>query len=91
MSPVYDINPNHYRGGLKLNIFEYDNSQDFSLALGVAPFFRLSGNEAEMIINNIKKVVCDWRIYYSHQLICQQLIIKEKQYIRANIFECKIK
>ena len=63
LSPVYDINPNHYRGGLKLNISENDNSQDFSLALSVAPFFRLSSNEAEKIINNIKKVVCDWRIF----------------------------
>lgn len=63
LSPVYDINPNHYRGGLKLNISENDNSQDFSLALSVAPFFRLSGNEAEKIINNIKKVVSDWRIF----------------------------
>ncbi|HLW09922.1 MAG TPA: HipA domain-containing protein [Fermentimonas sp.] len=63
LSPVYDINPNHYRGGLKLNISENDNSQDFSLALSVAPYFRLSGNEAEKIINNIKKVVSDWRIF----------------------------
>ena len=60
---VYDVNPNHYRGGLKLNISENDNSQDFSLALSVAPFFRLSSNEAEKIINYIKKVVCDWRIF----------------------------
>ena len=63
LSPVYDVNPNHYRGGLKLNISENDNSQDFSLALSVAPFFRLSSNEAEKIINYIKKVVCDWRIF----------------------------
>src|SRR5690554_5328191 len=40
LSPVYDVNPNHYRGGLKLNISENDNSQDFSLALSVAPFFK---------------------------------------------------
>lgn len=63
LSPVYDVNPNHYRGGLKLNISENDNSQDFSLALSVAPFFRLSSNEAEKIINYTKKVVCDWRIF----------------------------
>ena len=63
LSPVYDVNPNHYGGGLKLNISENDNSQDFSLALSVAPFFRLSGNEAEKIINNIKKVVADWRVF----------------------------
>src|SRR5690554_2652616 len=63
LSPVYDVNPNHYRGGLKLNISENDNSQDFSLALSVAPFFRLTSNEAEKIINYIKKVVCDWRIF----------------------------
>ena len=63
MSPAYDVNPNHYRGGLKLNISENDNSQDFSLALSVSPFFRLSVNEAEKIINNIKKVVADWRVF----------------------------
>ena len=65
LSPVYDINPNYYRGGLKLNISENDNSQDFSLALSVAPFFRLSVSEAEKIINNIKEVVSGWRTFAS--------------------------
>lgn len=61
LSPAYDINPNPYGTGLKLNISEEDNSLDFDLALQVAPYFRLKGEEAKQIIGQIKLVVSDWR------------------------------
>lgn len=60
LSPAYDINPNPYGTGLKLNISEEDNSLDFNLALSVAPYFRLVEQEAATIIENIKLVVSKW-------------------------------
>lgn len=61
LSPAYDINPNPYGIGLKLNISEEDNSLDFDLAISVAKYFRLSSKEAEKIITNITKAVSQWR------------------------------
>lgn len=60
LSPAYDINPNPYGTGLKLNISEEDNSLDFDLALSVAPYFRLTEQEGVGIIENIKAVVSKW-------------------------------
>jgi serine/threonine-protein kinase HipA len=59
-SPAYDINPNPYGTGLKLNISEEDNSLDFDLALSVASFFRITDTEALEIIDNIKATVSKW-------------------------------
>ena len=61
LSPAYDINPNQYGVGLKLNISENDNSLDFNLVLSVAPYFRLSEKRATELIEQIKKVVSEWR------------------------------
>ncbi len=61
LSPAYDINPNPYGTGLKLNISEDDNSLDFDLALQVAPFFRLKGDEALQIVGQIKSTVSNWK------------------------------
>ncbi len=60
LSPAYDINPNQYGTGLKLNISENDNSLDFNLALSVAPYFRLTEKEAVKLIDKIKAVVSGW-------------------------------
>lgn len=60
LSPAYDINPNPYGTGLKLNISEEDNSLDFDLDLSVAPYFRLTEQEAIGIVENIKWVVSKW-------------------------------
>ena len=60
LSPAYDINPNPYGIGLKLNISEEDNSLDFNLALSVAPYFRLTEREASDIIQKIKSVILKW-------------------------------
>lgn len=61
LSPAYDINPNPYGTGLKLNISEDDNSLDFDLVLSVAKYFRLSNEEAEKIITTIKGIVSNWK------------------------------
>lgn len=61
LSPAYDLNPNKYGVGLKLNISENDNSLDFNLAVSVAPYFRLSEERAVELIDEIKKVVSGWR------------------------------
>ena len=60
LSPAYDINPNPYGTGLKLNISEEDNSLDFDLALSVAPYFRLTEKDAVGIIKKIKTIVLKW-------------------------------
>jgi hypothetical protein len=60
LSPAYDINPNPYGTGLKLNITEDDNSLDFDLALNVAPYFRLTERDTVVIIDSIKLAVSGW-------------------------------
>ncbi len=61
LSPAYDINPNPDGTGLKLNISLDDNSLDLDLVLSVSDFFRLEKEEAQTIIEQIKKVVSNWR------------------------------
>ena len=39
LSPAYDINPDEYGTGLKLNISENDNSLDFDLPMSITPYF----------------------------------------------------
>jgi serine/threonine-protein kinase HipA len=61
LSPAYDINPNEFGTGLSLNISEKENTLDIELALSVATFFRIDSKKANQIINQIKKVVINWR------------------------------
>ncbi len=61
LSPAYDMNPNPDGTGLKLNISLNDNSLDLDLVLSVSDFFRLENEEAQMMIEQIKKVVSNWR------------------------------
>ncbi|MFA6931931.1 MAG: HipA domain-containing protein, partial [Lentisphaeria bacterium] len=63
LSPVYDLNPNPQGYGLSLNISDYDNSLDFSLALEVTPLFRINKNSAADILNKVCSVVSAWRSY----------------------------
>lgn len=62
LSPAYDVNPNPRGNGLTLNISDDDNSLDIDLALSVAKHFRLKNQEAESILNNIRKAVSGWPI-----------------------------
>jgi len=61
LSPAYDINPNPDGTALKLNINLDDNSLDLELVLSVCDFFRIEKKEAQEIIEQIKKVVSNWR------------------------------
>jgi len=61
LSPAYDINPVETGTGLKLNISEDDNALDLNLALDVAPYFRIEKIEGKTIINEIQKVIPEWR------------------------------
>lgn len=60
LSPAYDINPVTTGGGLTLNISKEDNSQDLDLVSGIAPYFRVSKDRADEIIQEITIVVKSW-------------------------------
>ena len=61
LSPLYDANPFPQGTGLTLNISDTDNSLDLSLALSVAPIFRISTKDAEAMIQRTVKAVSHWR------------------------------
>ena len=61
LSPAYDINPDEYGTGLKLNISENDNSLDFDLPMSITPYFGLEPARAESILAEVKRVVSGWR------------------------------
>ena len=60
LSPAYDMNPVETGNGLSLNISETDNAQELDLAVGVAPYFRVSETRAGEIIKNVKASVGQW-------------------------------
>ena len=61
LSPAYDMNPDEYGTGLKLNISENDNSLDFDLSMSITPYFGLESARAESILAEVKRVVSGWR------------------------------
>ncbi|OCK44191.1 toxin HipA [Tenacibaculum soleae] len=81
LSPAYDINPVETGVGLKLNISEDDNSLDLNLATQVAPYFRVTKDEANIIINDIIKIVSSWRDYAN-----KYKISRLEQEIKADAF-----
>ena len=74
LSPAYDINPNPKDAGLKLNISAHDNSLDLHLATEVAPFFRLTNERADVIIQNTIGVISKWK-----QLAGEYKLSREEQ------------
>ncbi|WP_330212913.1 type II toxin-antitoxin system HipA family toxin [Pseudomonas sp. Z18(2022)] len=60
LSPAYDMNPDRYGHGLKLNISEHDNALDLDLVRSVAGFFRVPLREADTLIERFKGVVNQW-------------------------------
>lgn len=60
LSPAYDINPVATGGGLALNISKEDNSQDLDLVVDVAPYFRISEDRAEEILQELTAIVRSW-------------------------------
>lgn len=61
LSPAYDLNPQEYGTALNLNINEYENALDFSLAIDVAQYAGIHKDEANKTVQHIKKVVSRWR------------------------------
>lgn len=61
LSPAYDMNPVATGGGLSLNISKDDNSQDLELVLSVADYFRINGERANDIIQEVKSAVKNWQ------------------------------
>ena len=55
LSPLFDVNPIPSGDRLSLNVSEYDNSIDLSLAIGVAEYFGLTKDEAR----NTSAVICE--------------------------------
>lgn len=61
LAPAYDINPDPFGAGLKLNISESSNAQDPSLAMEVASSFRVKPGHAREIAGEIADVARRWR------------------------------
>lgn len=61
LSPAFDMNPDPYANGLKLNISMDDNSQDLNLALEVAEYFRVKKAAAAKIVDSVRTEVGKWK------------------------------
>lgn len=61
LAPAYDMNAVPTGDGLKLNISESENSQDYSLARSVAVHFRIKPKRASEIIAEVKAAAKAWR------------------------------
>lgn len=61
LSPAYDVNPDEFGNGLKINIDDNNNSLDFDLALSVAKYFGLTSAKANEILSIICFKIKDWQ------------------------------
>jgi serine/threonine-protein kinase HipA len=66
LSPAYDMNPNEFGTGLKLNINDNSNDLDVSLALEVAKYFKLSEVNSNRILTEMQKSLKDWSKLAKH-------------------------
>ena len=62
MSPVYDLNPSIDKDGLALNIDSDHNALDYDLAKSVGVFFRLTENQMDSIMHDVKALVSTWEM-----------------------------
>ena len=60
LSPVYDLNPSIDKDGLALNIDLDHNALDYDLAKSVGVFFRLTENQMDSIMHDVKALVSTW-------------------------------
>jgi len=60
LSPVYDLNPQPWPGGLSLNVDESRNDCELELALSVAEYFRLDPGRAGELASQLWSVVQGW-------------------------------
>lgn len=61
LSPAYDLNPSIDKDGLALNIDMDNNALDYDLAFSVGDFFRLTDEQMNDILFDVKKAVMDWK------------------------------
>jgi len=61
ISPAFDMNPVADSHGLKLNVSEVDNALDLDIARAVAPYFRVTPEAANAIIERGASIVGQWR------------------------------
>jgi len=66
LSPAYDMNPNEFGTGLKLNINDSNNDLDVSLTIEVAKYFKLSEENSNRILNEMQKSMKDWSKVAKH-------------------------
>jgi serine/threonine-protein kinase HipA len=66
LSPAFDINPSIDKAGLALNIDIDNNALDFELTKSVGEYFQLTAPEMDSIINEVKAVVSQWRVFAQH-------------------------
>ena len=82
LSPAYDLNPQEYGTGLSLNINEYENALDYSLAIEVAQYAGIPKDEADKIVQHTKETVSRWR-----SLASSFHITREEQEIMSVAFK----
>ena len=61
LSPAFDINPSIDKVGLALNIDMDNNALDIDLARSVGAYFRLGKNEMDIIIDEVKSGISEWK------------------------------
>lgn len=61
LSPAFDINPSIDKDGLALNIDMDSNFLDVEIAKSVGEYFRLTKEEMDVIIDEVKSSVTNWR------------------------------
>ncbi|MBV6647226.1 MAG: HipA domain-containing protein [Cyclobacteriaceae bacterium] len=61
LSPAYDINPSIDKDGLSLNIDTDSNGLDFELAKSVGSYFQLDNKQMDIILDEIKYAVSQWK------------------------------
>jgi len=61
LSPVYDLNPQPWGGGLALNISETSNALELDLALEVATYFRISPARSNTLLRQVIRAVAAWQ------------------------------
>ena len=61
LSPAYDINPSIDKEWLSLNIDTDSNALDFEVAKGVGSYFQLDNNQMDIILDEVKSAVSQWK------------------------------
>ncbi|WP_235982498.1 type II toxin-antitoxin system HipA family toxin [Gelidibacter maritimus] len=60
LSPAYDVNPSLDEDDLALNIDMDNNALDYDLVLSVGDYFRLTDEQMNDIVHDVKAAIVDW-------------------------------